>query len=102
MHRCEPAGAPREYVGVGIEERDLGPGRRRGLLEEVARARTDVQVPTPEVLAVVLHAGWDRDLPDRARHEPEHPRVVDREHEPVVAAVALVSGIGLIHLAHRR
>ena len=82
---------------VGVEQGDLGPGRGLGLLDEVAGAGTDVEVSMSEMPTVALNRLRDGTPPHRARHEPEYPRVVYREHERVVAGLALVGGVVSIH-----
>ena len=61
------------------------------------RARTDVEVPASEEPAIPLDDRRGRAPPDRAGHEAQYPRVVDREEEAVVAALALVRRIVAIH-----
>ena len=64
----------------------------------------DVEVPMPDVRPVELDEPWDGNVQDGARHEPQHPQVVDREHRRVVARLPFVGRVGLVHartLAHR-
>src|SRR4051794_3442394 len=89
----------RENRRIGIDQRDLCSQRRRGVLYEVTGARADVEVSSTHMRAVTLDEFRHRALPHRARHEAEDERVVDGEHEAVVARLSLVCGIAPIHPA---
>src|SRR5918996_224331 len=93
MPSCQPAPRATQHVTVRVEQRDLGLGRRVRLIDEVPRPWTDIEVPTPEVPLVTLDHRGDRDVPDGPRHEAQDPRVVDREHQRVVAGLALVGRV---------
>jgi hypothetical protein len=93
VHRRQRAGSVCEHVRVRIEQGDLGSVGRCGLLQEVARARTDVEVPAPHESAIALDDGRDRAPPDRTSHEAEHPWVVDLQEQWGVARLFLVGGI---------
>ena len=67
------------------------------LLDEVAGPRPNVEVPVPHVLSISVDALCYGNLPDRLRHELQHPHVVDREHRRVVPGLPLVRRIRLVH-----
>ena len=65
------------------------------LLDEVAGPRPNVEVPVPHVLSISVDALCYGNLPDRLRHELQHPHVVDREHRRVVPDCPLYDGSDL-------
>ena len=65
-----------EDVAVRVHQEDAGAGRQPSVLEEVATARSDVQVLAPQVPRVVLHQA--------ASGAPPHQRAVDGEHQEVI------------------
>ncbi len=76
-----------------IEEGDRAAVRQTGSLEEVAGARTHVEVPPPEVPPIPHREPSRRAAPHHGREEAEDQRVVDPEEEQRVLPLALVGGV---------
>jgi hypothetical protein len=65
MHRREPARGAGKHVRVRVEQGDHSPDWRRGLLDEVAGARADVEMSASEVLPIALDDRRGGTPPDR-------------------------------------
>ena len=66
---------------------------KAGSAEEVAGARTNVQVPLADMLSVPLDQDGRRTAPDESGSQAEHHGVVDVEERPRVVALASIRGV---------
>ena len=90
-----------EDVPIRVHDRDRASVGQPGARQEVARARSDIEVVRPDVLSVAGEELARRATPAVAGDRPEHEGVVEVEDEPREGRLALVRRIVTIHESSR-
>src|SRR6185503_9682294 len=94
----KPARDVAEHVGVRVEDGHLAAGRQAGVIDEVAGARSDVEVVRANVPAIHPNPLLGRGAPHVPRDGSQHERVVQSQQELVVIRLAAIRGIVPIHM----
>src|ERR1700681_4195341 len=87
-----------EDIGVRVHQYNTCVGRQTGMLEEIAGARSDIEVSPPHAPRVLLYQATRRASPHQWAVDSKYENVVDPEKPGRVVFLAAVGGVCRLHL----
>src|ERR1700694_1199889 len=84
-------------IGVRVHQYNTRVGRQPGVLEEVAGARSDIEVSPPHAPRVLLYQATRRASPHQWAVDSKYENVVDPEKPGRVVFLTAVGGVRPIH-----